>query len=149
MKLKSGDLFESGADVIVFTGNSTVRKDRCLVMGRGAAHQAKQLFPGCDEIFGKEIITKPLYGVVVHPFNLRPILAVFQVKHHYKAPAELSLIKHSTAILKVLASGVWKDLCIAMNFPGIGWGRLNREEVLPIISELPDNVEVWEKDNAT
>jgi hypothetical protein len=36
---------------------------------------------------------------------------------------------------------------IAMNFPGIGWGGLNRLEVLPIISSLPDNVEIWEYDN--
>ncbi len=37
-------------------------------------------------------------------------------------------------------------ITVALNFPGIGYGGLNRNEVLPIISILPDNVEIWEKE---
>ena len=35
-------------------------------------------------------------------------------------------------------------MTVCLNFPGIGHGRLERDEVLPIIKLLPDSVEVWE-----
>jgi hypothetical protein len=49
------------------------------------------------------------------------------------------------------SSGIARPCCvpehpgvtIAVNFPGIGNGRLRREAVLPIV-QLPDQVTIWE-----
>lgn len=150
MILKTGNMFNSGADVIVVTGNSTVKRDGCLVMGRGAAWKASQLYPDCPRVFGMLIRAyekkDPLspYCLLVHPNMSRPILALFQVKKFWGDGAELSIISESAGTLFLMAKTMWKNKRIAMNFPGIGWGRLKREDVLPIIQGLPDNVEVWE-----
>jgi hypothetical protein len=36
------------------------------------------------------------------------------------------------------------DASVHLNYPGIGNGRLRREDVLPIIALLPDQVTIWE-----
>ena len=154
MKLCKGDMFKSGAaDVIVFTGNSTIRRNGCLVMGRGAALEAQMRFYGCSREFGRLLYIYNLhnyprknvsYGVLVHSTQVNPALALFQVKERWHDDAKLELIKNSTNMLDNLAKSIWKDKRIALNFPGIGYGRLRRKDVLPIIQSLPDNVEVWE-----
>jgi len=32
-----------------------------------------------------------------------------------------------------------------MNFPGIGNGRLDRADVLPLLMDLPETVTIWER----
>lgn len=156
MILKAGDMWtESKADAILFTANSTVRADGALVMGRGAALEAQKLFPGVNKKFGAAIekLARPdfgdAYGVVWLPVDQERLkyLGAFQVKHHYRDDAELSLIRYATdCLMRDMQSDLpAPGLLCAVNFPGIGWGRLRREDVLPIISKLPDNVEVWEK----
>ncbi len=148
MILKTGDMWkESEADAILFTANSTIRADGALVMGRGAALECQSLYAGCNKQFGQIIKGRRLYGVVLGPNDLKPgyFLGAFQVKYHFKDNADIGLISYSTGKLFELAKYVIPDLLWAVNFPGIGWGRLKREDVLPIISILPDNVEVWEK----
>ena len=36
------------------------------------------------------------------------------------------------------------DALFYLNMPGVGHGNLSRNLVIPIISQLPDNVHVWE-----
>lgn len=153
MKLRQGQMFNSHPDVFIVTTNAYIRTDGALVMGRGAAAEATQRFSRCNYIFGdlvkrhntKNGIRIP-YGVIVHPYLNNPKLAIFQVKHHYRDLGNLEIIKRSTAELMFLAQTAWSKLTIAMNFPGTGNGYLNRRDVLPIIEDLPNNVEIWEYD---
>ena len=154
MKLKQGDLWkDSAATVKLFTANSTLNRNGSLVMGRGAAAEAKRLFPHCDRAFGSLIrgggyadghnFIKP-YGILIHPDRHSPILAAFQVKYHYADRAEMDLIGYSAAFLEKYLNRDWREHQVAMNFPGIGYGGLQRDAVLPIIQRLPDNLEIWE-----
>ena len=151
MILRKGDMWDSGADVICVTGNDTIRSDGAVVMGRGAALECQMKYPGINLEFGKLIRAwhkehgpyEP-YGVVVVDNCLT--LGLFQVKWNFKDAAVLDLIRNSCTCLMTLAMTDYRNASIAVNFPGIGWGKLKRKDVLPIlISHLPDNVEVWEK----
>lgn len=155
MILRKGNMFDFTKDrpgVVLFTGNSTVRKDGALVMGRGAAAQALRLFPGINKELGREItiFSKTFhrldYGLILGSGLRDPIVGVFQVKHFWGDEAELDLITKSTTLLLQAAELKTSipSLTYWMNFPGIGYGRLGRSEILPIISTLPDNVHVWE-----
>lgn len=150
MILKTGNMWQdSEADAILFTANSTVRKDGALVMGRGAALEAQKLFPGINKFFGEaiKVFGKRRYGVIYRapPFGGGKYIGAFQVKCNYREDADLSLIEYSTDYLlrDIRADLPEPGMLFAVNFPGIGWGRLKREDVLPIISKLPDNVEIW------
>lgn len=151
MILKHGDMWKSKADIVLFTGNAFIREDGCLVMGRGAALEAQNKYNGCNKVFGELILVHRKkfglgipYGVILHP-NLE--IGVFQVKWNFWDDALLSLIQHSAAILKTIANN-HNGLNIALNFPGIGFGRLSGASVLPILEQLPDNVEVWKYDKS-
>lgn len=149
MVLQRGNMWTSKADLICVTGNSTIRRDGCLVMGRGAALQCQHKFPGINRTFGgliemhaQEWGKDSPYGVLVHHQIAQPDLGIFQVKHHYRDNAVKLLIMYSLMCLKDLAETDYP--LVAVNFPGIGWGGLRREDVLPLLGCLPDNVEVWE-----
>lgn len=154
MILKTGNMWEeSKADAILFTANSTVRADGALVMGRGAALEAQKLYPGINKKFGgiitilsdsHTVLYRDCYGVILLPRHEGKFVGAFQVKRNYKDDADPWLIDYSVGYLSLLAGRLMPGLNYAVNFPGIGWGRLKREDVLPIIGKLPDNIEVWE-----
>lgn len=156
MKLRKGDMWKYQADCVIITANATLRTDGCLVMGRGAAYQAWQKFPGCNKVFGRLIkrhlddcaashLTGVPYGVIMHPNQVNPMLGILQVKWHYSKPAELDLIEYSVGRLAEVATSIrFRSKLIFLNFPGIGNGGLKRTDVLPLIEILPHNVNVWE-----
>lgn len=159
-----GDLWsEIGtADLILVTTNSTVTKSHKLVMGRGAAKEALEqpffidTFSSAPEIkvdewagrfIEENALTK--YGVIVTPYKrvylsevINTKLGLFQVKYHWREPADVNLIWFSTVELIKIAGGYNR---IAMNYPGIGNGRLNEAVVAPMIQRLPDNVFIYKK----
>lgn len=147
MVLRKGNIWFVKYGVRVFTGNASINSHGELVMGRGLALQTKQRYPGCAKVFGrliKEHSSQYPYGILIHPDRTDPILAVAQVKYQYWDKADLELIQYSMHHLAVLANTDWSKHQVCINFPGIGWGGRKREEVLPILDELPDNVDVWE-----
>lgn len=76
MKLATGDLWSNTDDLTLVTGNSTLRRDGALVMGRGAAAEALDRYPGCNFVFGDLIrAAGSNYGIVWHP--TLPILCRF------------------------------------------------------------------------
>lgn len=156
MKIVTGDLWEQlgKVDILLVTTNSTLNNKGALVMGRGAAKEAADNFPNLPYELGREIKDRGLegdiYDVILIPMTRisavypRMMLGAFQVKTDWRSYASLSLILRSTAHLTVLAK-TFPFYSIAMNYPGIGNGKLEEKRVLPIIERLPRNVTVYKK----
>jgi hypothetical protein len=114
-------------------------------MGRGIALQAKERYPDLPYVFGKALdelhpeIDDSHVGRIGY-FDDVPIWW-FMVKHHWREDADLKIIEESCFRLK---HGFGPLGRVDLNFPGIGNGRLKREDVLPLLEDLPDNVHVWE-----
>ena len=138
MKIAKEDLWLP-ADMWIVTTNSTLTKSGALVMGKGAALQAKQRFPYIDDICGCQIKQEGLvlktYGLLV----ILPNFGIFQVKKHWSERASLDLIRRSATDLRYLAQDA-PYYKFRMNFPGIGAGGLTRDQVEPLLQDLPDNV---------
>lgn len=158
-----GDLWDApraGATLIGVTTNAYVSKAGMLVMGRGAALEAANRYPALQRRAGDAIRRGSLfygpmerYGWAVvstarfddpTPWEA-PQIGLFQVKHHYGQPADLELIRYSCDRLSDWLEPRRGEI-VAINFPGIGNGRLSRTAVLPIIQRLPDRVLVYEKE---
>ena len=148
---RTGDMFAhiDECDRMYVTTNATLRKDGALVMGRGAALQAKKYNPTLPYRLGsvlkgysegaKICDGLPIYGLI-HYTCLK--IAGFQVKYHYRDRADLALIVVSSMMLRYIASNRRRTLFL--NFPGIGNGGLDIEDVKPYLDiYLPDNVHVW------
>lgn len=160
---KHGDMFMHVRDyrTMLATGNATIKTNGALVMGRGAALGMKLRFPGIDLELGKGIQQynkdnkdyllyrtrgKRWVGRAFYP-------GVLQVKHHYKDAAEPELIKKSldwmvnrcrrARILNSIEENDTEQFLVAINYPGIGNGRLDISEVQDMVEELPDWVHVW------
>jgi len=131
-------------DEAFITTNSMVRKDGRLVMGRGIAQQARDSLVDIDLDFGHLI--QELCGTLGEYHILQstyyPKVWAFQVKYHWADKASLPLLARSVEELKDFAEQ--HDFEIFLNFPGIGNGQLNRDDVFPLIAQLPDNVTIWE-----
>ena len=153
----TGDMWTTftETDLFLITTNATIKRNGALVMGRGIARQARDRFPGLDAALGKQIKNvcgspsarfrsgQGQYGLLVSPRWPKAKLGAFQVKWHYSQPASLELIRHSVATLCAWCTA-HPDALVALNFPGIGNGRLCREDVLPILRQLPEQVVIWE-----
>lgn len=124
-------------DLYLFTGNPVRRSDGGLVMGRGAARQLRDSYPGID----KQIRTHEC--VAWTRIQDQQWIGYFQVKNHWAEDARIELIEKSTSILRGVAHNHPKHR-FHMNFPGIGNGRLNRDIVLDVIESLPNNVTIYE-----
>lgn len=146
MILKTGNMWSvyGSVDLFCITTNSTVNQKGALVMGRGVALQAKIKFPGIEKLAAPKI-KSPYYGLVIIPeYNV----GLFQVKRDFKQNASLDIIGLSVSrlilwMIQFYTKNKYWPL-VALNFPGIGYGKLKKEDVLPIINLLPNNVEVWE-----
>ena len=150
MKLIRGNLWEqkSRARIIFFTGNASVKKNGELVMGRGAAKEAEQYFPGLAHEIGqwfteKDLIEKRVGIYISSRYQNGTFIGYFQVKYRWYDNANLDLIKFSCKELCHCAMEI-PEKKIAINFPGIGNGGLDRRDVQPILEDmLPDNVWVY------
>lgn len=154
MILCKGDIWGNElckAGLILVPGNATLDSKGRLVMGAGAALEAKQRFPDCPMRLGAGLVARK--GVTRDPYGVHwqicpningafYNIGVFQSKSHWKSASNLGLIEYSTRVLKREWCPQFKR--IAMCFPGIGLGGLKRDDVLPIIGVLPDNVFVYE-----
>jgi hypothetical protein len=152
MEIIQGDMWEEigKANLILVTTNATLRGDGALVMGRGAAAQAKQQFPQLPFELGRRLQQSGLvgsaYGITVTGVSVQDtLLGAFQVKYHWRDEADLDLIRFSCKELFQYAEPGPNER-IVLNYPGIGNGRLTRDDVEPIlVAELGklDNVCVY------
>jgi hypothetical protein len=144
--LTKGDMWSAydKADWFCITTNATINAKGELVMGRGIALEAKKKYPDLPGAFAKELLRR---GAVLRPYGLLVLtygkIIAFQVKYGWWEKANLDLIRFSTEKLNQYALE-HREKSFHLNFPGIGNGQLAREDVLPIIQQLPDNVTVWE-----
>lgn len=117
-------------------------------MGRGAAREVRDTYPGLDRVFGDMIKMKPTAHLLWAEIQSTSVvdsnqyIGWFKVKHHWSHDADRSLIQASTDALAELARRK-KEYRFHMNFPGIGNGHLSYGAVLPILQELPDNVRIY------
>ena len=157
MKLVTGrnmwDAFDAHEhDIMLITANSTIKMNGALVMGRGAALEARDRFYGIDLVFGTLIVKScgsgGRYGVLISDRWERirtkglTSIGLFQVKKDYKKPASLFLIQEA-----VDALNKWCEkhpgASVGMNYPGIGSGKLGVSEVEPYLAGLSDQVTVY------
>jgi hypothetical protein len=148
MKICTGDMFSilDKTDVFVVTTNSTLKKDRTLVMGRGAALQLKKTIPDIDKLFGQKITSREYNIIFVDYFGIGTfyncIFGALQTKFHFKDPSNIQLINRSVQALTTVATKQ-NHLRFDVNCPGIGYGKLSFSEIFPIIQQLPNNVNIW------
>lgn len=164
-QFRCGDIFApnnwQAAGLILITTNATINEQGHLIMGAGAAKIARDKFTGVAKALGQVIqekavafsrfehggrsyrVYQPPYGLLVSPGWPEKKLGAFQVKSRFCDDASLDLIAQSTEALLTWAVQ-HPHVTIHLNYPGIGNGRLERGQVKPIISKLPDNVIVWE-----
>jgi len=162
MILVQKELWSVPADILLVTTNATITSKGNLVMGAGAAGQAETRYSKMPRLLGQKIQELGQeYGVILISSSvlvgsakvtflkdkvmLRQYIGAFQVKHKWWESAKLVLIENSVTLLRRLLTNQYlKKLTVVMNFPGIGYGKLKREDVLPIIRDLPDSVTVCE-----
>lgn len=139
MQLETGDMWSihDKTDYFIVTTNSYIRTDGAVVMGRGIAKQLADHIPSIAFEFANDITHLGRYGII-----LLDKYGAFQVKKHFSNDAEYALIAYAAAQLAATAN-VLNKARFDMNFPGIGNGNLDYNEVLPLINHLPDNVHVW------
>lgn len=150
MILERGDMWSAfGKGAFMITTNPIRRKDGAVVMGRGIAKEAKDRFPELPYDFGRQLELMPHLADTIGyigSYDNVPIY-YFMVKSHWREPASLEIIERSVAAMDYWGYiADFYDRRIDLNFPGIGNGQLKREDVLPLLEGLPDNVHIWEKD---
>ena len=144
MNLLKGNMWETWptTDYFIFTGNSFIKRNGALVMGRGIAREVRDKWPGIDIEIGREISKRiPIFGF--YGLVLGKKIGVFQVKRDFADPADLDLIAESADLLQIEAEN-HPHTRYALNFPGIGNGHLKYDHVLPLLKHLPDNVNIWQ-----
>lgn len=150
MREAKGNLWTHPSDFVIITTNGFVKVNGECVMGRGCANEANKMFPGLALFLGKAIkeggnIVRDLgrwQGLPTTPGEVR--LIAFPVKHNWWEKADIMLINSSVGRLLDLIDihdpahrARW-----VMPRPGCGNGKLDWEEVEPLLRRLPDNVTV-------
>jgi len=130
-------------DIYIFTANNTLKKNGALVMGAGAAKDCRDAYDGIDLKIGSKIKENVDYFLKLIDISSEQKIGVFQVKRHYSNNADINLIKKGAEILKELAEASPNNI-FHMNFPGIGFGNLEYNDVLKVLKILPDNVLIYE-----
>lgn len=149
MRIRKENLWKmkAGPTMYVVTTNSTVTSSGLLVMGRGAAKQAQTRVRNVRRLAGTAVREAPnpkQYGfleILSPKRHNKAGFGIFQVKEHFKDKASIKLIAHAVKCLRIYALQN-PEVAIRMNFPGIGYGRLSREEVEPLLQGLPPNVTI-------
>ena len=145
MILERGDMWSifNETDIFMITTNPIIRKDGAVVMGRGIAKETKDRFPGLPYKFAEFLEASGFSKIGMIGEYEDTDIWWFMVKDHWREHAKLEIIKESVDLVHKIRSNFRVDL----NFPGIGNGGLKREDVLPLLEDLPDNVHIWEKAN--
>lgn len=147
MILRKGNFMDhlSEYDLVLFTANSIIKTNGRLVMGAGIAKDFRDTFKDLDKYLGQRIKHKSEFNLYVEWEEMykNPMIGAFQTKINYKSPSNLELISRSVDKLIDYAKHR-PNFKIGLTFPGIHHGKMRREDVMPILINLPNNVEIWE-----
>lgn len=148
MKLEFGNMWDvfGETDLFCFTANSIVKRNGRLVMGCGMAKQVADRYPNLSIYFGAQVAgtcgVGGTFGLIIAKLRPRPSVAAFQTKWDWRVKSSLKLIEFSVEQLTSLANR-FPNARFDLNTPGIGYGKLSVEDVLPVLKRLPDNVHIW------
>ena len=126
---------------IVIPTNGAVNQFGDAVMGRGLARQAKIRFAALPGALGQRLREE---GNQVYAWTAFRMFT-FPVKEHWKDTASLDLIRRSAGQLKAKAEFL-KKFPIYIPRVGCGNGRLNWDDVKPVLAEVLDErfIVAWE-----
>lgn len=151
-KFRVGDMFKDSKGVVLATANSFITSTNKLAMGRGAALGMKKHYPNCDRIFGERILKTcghlGFYGTMIHSYTSikGPILiGIFQTKTDFKFRSTIELIQLSCERLSYFLK-LFPSFEFNLNYPGINFGKLNENQVEPILQKLPQTVTIWKNE---
>src|SRR6266550_9558402 len=136
MREDQGNMWDFPSEAYVITTNGFVKNNGECVMGRGCAREAALRWPKLPLALGTCI---KFGGNHVHGFHFdEALIMTYPVKHHWREAADLALIERSAHELVRMADqqGVREAI---MPRPGCGNGRLDWEDVWPIIEPILDD----------
>jgi len=131
--IKNHDLFESNADVLVNTVNCRG------IMGKGIALEFKRRFPDCCREYNKacrDSVLKPGGLVYVERRDLfgNKDIVHFATKDHWRGKSKLQWI--DVGLQKLINELRKRNVeSVAMPALGCGLGRLNWEDVKPVVEK--------------
>jgi len=151
-KFYTGEMFHrlGAVDLFCVTTNSTVTSKNELVMGAGAARQLVEAFPGIKAIAyqhlakdGRDRVYRALHEYNLCIFEIESyLIGLFQTKSRYDRYAVYSIIQNSIDRL-----AAWCEenpgKTVALNYPGVGKGKIVADKIHPFVMKLPKQVEVW------
>lgn len=140
-------LDDPDATEIVVPTCGVFKRNGELVMGAGAAKAAKLRFPGIQhcEAFTRTPGRIHRYGAFILQERGKRAIWALQTKMDYRDDADLELIDYSLATI-----APWmRDMpIVSMAYPGIGKGKLSKEDVQPLIEKhlgfLGDRLRVYD-----
>lgn len=132
--------------VVFITTNGTIKQDGTAVMGRGCAREARDMFPGIDEVLGKKLQGVGNIVTYLGHWKLggyKYEVWSFPVKHHWYHKADLELIETSLHSIQGLLDSSWPHCggitSLAFLLPKAGCGNGNRDwetEVSPMYKAI-------------
>lgn len=163
MLTASGDLWSylGRVSCIFITTNSVTKANGDAVMGRGCALEAAQRYPSLPKLLAQHLhskgnvpgcllkVPRPSLAArtqvnlfndgkpVVEPeWAMETWIASFPTKTDCKLPSSIRLITAGALhVQKYMAVG-WTAV---MPYPGVGNGKLRREDVIPLLTDILDD----------
>ena len=135
--------FISTMDAICFTSNGVIKSNGDLVMGGGVAKTFAEKYPWLPVQMGRMVKLRGNVPclMLTNPTTLgtlKPAIISFPTKHHYKDPSDLDLIAQSAKKLVGITNDR-KFAHVAIPYPGIGLGGLDKKAVKEVISPILDD----------
>lgn len=124
-------------DALCVTTNGVVKDDDRLVMGAGIARDARDKYPGIDQILGYLVMEDGNIPHVCWADGATYIVS-FPTKTHYSYASDLLLIlKSAVSLCNIATTNMWQS--VALPRPGCGHGRLKWESVKNALNPIFDD----------
>jgi len=143
MKEKVGDIFESGANVIVIPIHNSLEDDYHMVMGRGVMFQAKKRYPDLPDLLGRA--RRSSYNFCLCVKTEGQLIAGVMTKNSWcdKDRSDIGMIIRSARELVELIDSTFpvdKSVTVALPRIGCGGGRLDWDLLVkPMIFDILDD----------
>ncbi len=129
----------------IVTASSFLTSEGKLFMGKGLARDLKIKVPGIDGIFGGMVLDNGghigRYGLLIYEKY-----GILQTRYSFNESPNLDLIRFGITKLKMFSEET--GYIINLEYPGIRDTEFGKEKVDPMLSDLPKNVYVWEKEGS-